>query len=245
MFGKLTPAEEAESKDQSELKQHVVGLLFNTHGKNLSNLQQQVCQHIVHELHKETDRLRQLVLKGSPIDAEDVYSFELHSMLVALAGSQPGADFIAQRPSLVRDLLSSLHFSTPRVQRQVVVTLRRVMPVADPAKWNMAFAASSALHIEAGLYPVLLLAIAKGLEVQLRSKAQGRTSSTVRMGTVVAADESFAEWIKGAVSAEVTADIIKLIGDICSGALVCSWNTLFKVGRFFLNMLLLFLRDCL
>lgn len=49
----------------------------------------------------------------------DAYCFELLSMVLALSYSGVGRAYVAQQTELLQDLLSLLHTSTPRVQRQV------------------------------------------------------------------------------------------------------------------------------
>ena len=43
------------------------------------------------------------------------------SMVLALSGSVVGRTYLAQQHTMVQDLLSLLHTSTPRVQRQVIM----------------------------------------------------------------------------------------------------------------------------
>ena len=57
-----------------------------------------------------------LHLSGSD---QDVYCFELLSMVLALSGSSVGRAYLAQQYPLLQDLFSLLHTGTPRVQRQV------------------------------------------------------------------------------------------------------------------------------
>ncbi len=53
----------------------------------------------------------------------DAYCFELLSMVLALSGSAVGRAYLAQQLHLIQDLLSLLHTSSPRVQRQVKTLL--------------------------------------------------------------------------------------------------------------------------
>eukprot|EP00053_Salpingoeca_punica_P020119 m.208215 g.208215 ORF g.208215 m.208215 type:complete len:1259 (+) comp17798_c1_seq1:478-4254(+) len=216
VFGAQKADAKDESGDQSELKQHVVGLLFNQQSKSMSGLQSQVCHHIVNEVGKETERLRKLVLGATaPLPAsEDAYSFELHSMLVALSGTADGADFLGKRIKLARDLVANLHFNTPRIQRQVVAILRRVLPSCDVRMWNNAFEAVPALRLEVGLVSQLLLVIAKSLELQLRSRTQERTVTTAKMSSVITPPADHAEYVQGSVSVEIAQEVIKLFAEI-------------------------------
>ncbi|XP_035682944.1 E3 ubiquitin-protein ligase MYCBP2-like isoform X1 [Branchiostoma floridae] len=159
VFGKLISSEdrlvepdskeasEAEEKGESDLREHMVGILFSR--SKLTNLQKQVCAHIVQAISMETARVRdeweanlssqteagtptQEPKPAEPLILADTYCFELLSMVLALSGSTVGRAYLAQQLGLMKDLLSLLHTGTPRVQRQVASLLRRVLPEAPP-----------------------------------------------------------------------------------------------------------------
>jgi len=51
--------------------------------------------------------------------SNDMFCFELVSMVTALTGSGVGRAYLAQQSGLLQDLFSLLHTASPRVQRQV------------------------------------------------------------------------------------------------------------------------------
>jgi len=153
VFGKLLEPESElveaitenwEGHSGTDLKEHVVGILFSR--SKLSHLQKQVCSHIVAAISKEAACLRDdwelsLCSEHGSLDQEDVpklsdsYCFEMLSMVLALSGSKVGRLYLAQQYSLLRDLLSLLHTGTARVQRAVIAVLRRVLPLVAPARF--------------------------------------------------------------------------------------------------------------
>ncbi|KAF2975157.1 hypothetical protein EK904_003165 [Melospiza melodia maxima] len=138
----------------ADLKEHMVGIIFSR--SKLTNLQKQVCAHIVQAIRMEATRVREEWehaisskenANSQPSDedaASDAYCFELLSMVLALSGSNVGRQYLAQQLTLLQDLFSLLHTASPRVQRQVsadrsssaLVTslLRRVLPEVTPSR---------------------------------------------------------------------------------------------------------------
>lgn len=125
----------------------MANLLFTSH--LLSNLQKQVCLHIIDSVHSEATRMREewetaisqspapppppqrtLSRQASSHDASsdptfkgkatDTYCYELLSMLGGLSQSEPGCKFLVEQTRLLQDLLSLLHTSTTRLQLQVL-----------------------------------------------------------------------------------------------------------------------------
>ncbi|XP_038063237.1 E3 ubiquitin-protein ligase MYCBP2-like isoform X3 [Patiria miniata] len=163
VFGKLLSDEESgedrmeengEKQDDDssdigdpDLREHMVGILFSR--SKLTNLQKQVCSHIVQAIRKETAKMREeweasLASKApatvlsptedpQPFLSADAYCFELLSMVLALSGSSVGRIYVAQQAALLQDLLALLHTGTPRVQRQVTSIIRRLLPEIPPA----------------------------------------------------------------------------------------------------------------
>ena len=181
------PGGESNSEGDHDLRAHMVGILFSRSGK-LTNLQKQVCAHILGSIRREATRVFTAweksihdafldnVVRGSgggetavssataslgagaasALDVtpageappaysslpssstvrsmdSDAYCFELLSMVLALSGSSVGRKYLAQQhPGLLKDLAALLHAGTPRVQRQVVSLLRRVLPSIPP-----------------------------------------------------------------------------------------------------------------
>ena len=150
VFGKLLEPEsdiDAPGLDQwdgTDLKEHVVGILFSR--SKLSHLQKQVCSHIVSAISKEAGCLRDdwelsLCSGIGSVDQEqvlklsDTYCFEMLSMVLALSGSKVGRIYLSQQYSLLKDMLSFLHTGSARVQRAVVSVLRRVLPLVPPVRF--------------------------------------------------------------------------------------------------------------
>ena len=183
------PGAESNSEGDHDLRAHMVGILFSRSGK-LTNLQKQVCSHILGSIRREATRVFTAweksihdafldnVVRGGANSVEglqevngaasvadqstpggeappaysplppfapasassagramdsDAYCFELLSMVLALSGSSVGRKYLAQQhPGLLKDLAALLHAGTPRVQRQVVSLLRRVLPSILP-----------------------------------------------------------------------------------------------------------------
>ena len=132
---------ESPSSAASDLKEHVVGILFSR--SKLTHLQKQVCAHIVQAIKKETARFREewetlLCSETPPLNqiteqrTSDTYCFEMLSMVLALSGSSVGRSYLAQQFGLLKDLLALLHTGSGRIQRQVISLLRRVLPKVPP-----------------------------------------------------------------------------------------------------------------
>merc|ERR1719348_2623710 len=153
VFGKLLEPESElveaitenwEGHSGTDLKEHVVGILFSR--SKLSHLQKQVCSHIVAAISKKTACLRDdwelsLCSEHGSLDQEDTpkmtdnYCYEMLSMVLALSGSKVGRLYLAQQYALLKDLLSLLHTGTARVQRAVISVLRRVLPLVPPVRF--------------------------------------------------------------------------------------------------------------
>lgn len=204
VFGKLISggATTSSSTDGStDLKEHMVGILFSR--SNLTQLQRQVCAHIVATIKKETQRVRddwELSLSSSSasqlVPQSDAYCFEMLSMVLALSGSSVGRAYLAQQAGLLRDLFSLLHTGSARVQRQVTSLLRRVLPEVSPQVLASILQVPSLptedysiiglggeeeqpepldLH-RPGILDVLLACIAKAITVQIKTKGSGGPS---------------------------------------------------------------------
>ncbi|KAJ8027887.1 E3 ubiquitin-protein ligase MYCBP2 [Holothuria leucospilota] len=207
--GKVTPEgkplEEDGDTGDPDLREHMVGILFSR--SRLTSLQKQVCSHIVLAIHKEASRMQEY-WEGSITDGDnlsqgqngrvdavtlsDAYCFELLSMVLALSYSGVGRAYVAQQTELLQDLLSLLHTSTPRVQRQVTSILRKVLPEISPSYFarvvgvtnlpsldivmlsQEGHSSSSSSGIpQKGVLDVFLACIAKALTVQVKAKGSG------------------------------------------------------------------------
>ncbi|KAG1690694.1 E3 ubiquitin-protein ligase MYCBP2 [Nymphon striatum] len=128
-------------ESSNDLKEHMVGILFSQ--SKLTDLQKQVCTHIVQAIRKETSRVKdewestlhcsKQSVSEDLLKSSDIYCFEMLSMVLALSGSSVGRQYLAQQYTLLKDLLTLLHTGSARVQRQVTLLLRRVLPEVMPA----------------------------------------------------------------------------------------------------------------
>nr|XP_054484257.1 E3 ubiquitin-protein ligase MYCBP2 isoform X20 [Agelaius phoeniceus] len=189
----------------ADLKEHMVGIIFSR--SKLTNLQKQVCAHIVQAIRMEATRVREEWehaisskenANSQPSDedaASDAYCFELLSMVLALSGSNVGRQYLAQQLTLLQDLFSLLHTASPRVQRQVTSLLRRVLPEVTPSRLASIIGVKSLppadisdiIHStekgdwnKLGILDMFLGCIAKALTVQLKAKG---TTITGTAGT--------------------------------------------------------------
>ncbi|EGW02134.1 putative E3 ubiquitin-protein ligase MYCBP2 [Cricetulus griseus] len=191
----------------ADLKEHMVGIIFSR--SKLTNLQKQVCAHIVQAIRMEATRVREEWehaisskenANSQPSDEDassDAYCFELLSMVLALSGSNVGRQYLAQQLTLLQDLFSLLHTASPRVQRQVTSLLRRVLPEVTPSRLASIIGVKSLppadisdiIHStekgdwnKLGILDMFLGCIAKALTVQLKAKG---TTITGTAGTTV------------------------------------------------------------
>ncbi|XP_061851791.1 E3 ubiquitin-protein ligase MYCBP2 isoform X14 [Colius striatus] len=189
----------------ADLKEHMVGIIFSR--SKLTNLQKQVCAHIVQAIRMEATRVREEWehaissrenANSQPNEedaASDAYCFELLSMVLALSGSNVGRQYLAQQLTLLQDLFSLLHTASPRVQRQVTSLLRRVLPEVTPSRLASIIGVKSLppadisdiIHStekgdwnKLGILDMFLGCIAKALTVQLKAKG---TTITGTAGT--------------------------------------------------------------
>ncbi|XP_073711044.1 E3 ubiquitin-protein ligase MYCBP2 isoform X20 [Misgurnus anguillicaudatus] len=190
-----SPEGEDKAPSDADLKEHMVGIIFSR--SKLTNLQKQVCAHIVQAIRMEATRVREEWehaisskenANSQPSDddaSSDAYCFELLSMVLALSGSNVGRQYLAQQLTLLQDLFSLLHTASPRVQRQVTSLLRRVLPEVTPMRLASVIGVkalppadiSDIIHstekgdwTKLGILDMFLGCIAKALTVQLKAK---------------------------------------------------------------------------
>ncbi|XP_062904556.1 E3 ubiquitin-protein ligase MYCBP2 isoform X16 [Mobula hypostoma] len=191
----LSSPEGEEKVSDADLKEHMVGIIFSR--SKLTNLQKQVCAHIVQAIRMEATRVREEWehaisskenANSQPNDEDassDAYCFELLSMVLALSGSNVGRQYLAQQLTLLQDLFSLLHTASPRVQRQVTSLLRRVLPEVTPVRLASIIGVKSLppadisdiIHStekgdwnKLGILDMFLGCISKALTVQLKAK---------------------------------------------------------------------------
>ena len=158
-------------------------------------------------------------------EGEDAYLFELLSMVAALSSSDAGMTAICKEVGLMTDLIGLLHCGSPRVQRQVVSMLRRLFTRVPPS-----FFAFLARNYEGGIAALMLLAVAKALQLQLRNKTAGREVTTLYMDQVVSggaaagdAGSSQLPWLQGRVSFEGAAGVVSLVTAVLAREMGDEW----------------------
>lgn len=242
VFGGLMSPDQTEKPGVS-LQEHLVGLLFIDEKRGLSQVQQEVFQNLFGEIQRESDKLRlgpeavpSISLRGSTVfgsaaaeeqsraaeakkDAAsqpDEYCFELVSIVLALSVSEKGQKFISSHDS-ISTLLSLLHTSTPRIQRQVTSILRRVLPHLNPSDLHGCFGQCSSVVQDGGVVFFLFLCVAKALQVQLRGRAGGQITIDT---TLDLANEHLVAgpWLPGSVPAEIAPSLVSLILDLATHA---------------------------
>ncbi|XP_053398701.1 E3 ubiquitin-protein ligase MYCBP2-like isoform X4 [Mercenaria mercenaria] len=261
---KKTPDTWDQQDSEPDLKEHMVGILFSRSGK-LSHLQKQVCSHIVQGIKKETVRVRDeweasLLLKGGAqqdIKSNDMFCFELVSMVTALTGSGVGRAYLAQQYGLLQDLFSLLHTASPRVQRQVLSVLRRVLPDVKPQTLANILSVPSLPPVEysivsmaskeegdRGFDPqkpcildVFLACIAKALTVQMKVKAAGphKGITSLMLADAITEQSMITAtgprwWLRGRMTSSLANNVISLVQDMANGSLSEGWKDVTKAA---------------
>ncbi|XP_035827428.1 E3 ubiquitin-protein ligase MYCBP2 isoform X3 [Aplysia californica] len=280
VFGKLvTSPEESESEEDkkedkdkdkdkadgdNDLKEHMVSILFSR--SKLSHMQKQVCNHIVQGIRKEAVKMREEWEHGlsqasgsaEECHGSDVYCFELISMVVALSGSSVGRKYLAQQYTLIHDMFSLLHTATPRIQRQITIIFRRVLPWVKPQVLAMILSipnlppidynivgeseGDSTFDPEApGILDVFLSCVAKSLSVQMKVKSSGpsKVSTTLTLSQCLEdSARSTRWWLRGKMDSGLASSIMELVKEMAAGKLSESWATFTKaaIAETILNM---------
>ncbi|XP_065222944.1 E3 ubiquitin-protein ligase MYCBP2 isoform X3 [Planococcus citri] len=261
VFGELIETSQseirtAEQRESSDLKEHMVGILFSR--RKLNNLQKQVCNHIVQAIKKETCIIKEAWEKYADAsissnfefhgDIADSYCFEMLCMVSALSGSDVGRSYLAQQYHLISDLLTLLHAGTARLQRQVVLLLRRVLPEVSPKTLALITDVRSLppadFHVLAGtvtssfdinkrsILDIFLAVIAKILSIQVKAKNNGNGKG-VKTVTITDHLQPLSEdphrwYLKGTVTKELASEIDGLLKDMASGRISEAWQTTAK-----------------
>ena len=256
VFGNLLQNDKKNSDDSDDkrnLKEHVVGILFSQ--INLSTMQRQVCSYILKAIQKETNNFK-INLSSPSMHAcqclNDIYIFELLSLVLALSGSKVGCLFIAQQKNLINDLMLLLHISSPRVQRQVVLLLRRLLFHMEPKHFSdlkriPCFLVGKKFELiktslidetnngHKGLFDVLLLCIVKSLVLQIKvpksDKSPFKPNETYTFKSFL--KEQFMSsigslWLSDSISSQLAESIISLIRDLSEGNITNKWSCCIK-----------------
>ena len=240
VFGRLVSVDDGADRDlvaadDVDLKEHMVGILFS-HTGELTRLQRQVCSHIVRSIQQETGRVK------SMMSVSDAYCFELLSLLLALSGSAVGRRYVAQQQGLIEDLITLLHTASARVQRQVVLLLRRTLLDITPSSFASLLGITtspptdlavlmSCTEVYDGYKPavldVFLACIAKALAVQVKTRLPGVVSKSTSVN-VSSAHCGDLWYLQGSVPAQLAESIMKLLMDMSAGRLGAQWAAVTK-----------------
>ena len=242
VFKSLISSEEnCEDKHVTGKMEHVVGILFSQH--KLTNMQKQVCAHILQAIRKETVRVHDAWELAKINELSDNYCFELLNLVLALSGSAVGCAFVAQQLCLLEDLLTLLHTSSPRVQRQVVSLLRRLLVHIKPKTfaevqnlkdldWDDTTNESDIMDY-VGIMDVFLICIVKCLSVQIKKcrtniDSQPLADFTSFSEMVCSKIPPLKWWYNGSSSRQLAESIINLFKDISDGKLTEEWAVVTK-----------------
>ncbi|KAJ0183668.1 hypothetical protein K1T71_000091 [Dendrolimus kikuchii] len=242
--GAAAVVEDGATADDSDLREHVVGILFAGH--KLTSLQRQVMSHIVSAIGCEAARVRDdwetallcaeaAERTGDSLGDEqllrpqahqqDNYCFEMLSLLLALSGSAVGRAHLAQRPELLNDLLALLHTGSERVQRQVISLLRRMIQEITPQKMLAAVNLNNELGGRATLMDYLVSYLAKAITVQVKIKGSGTTQPwSVTMGAGVAPAPPATWFMRGETTKQHADLVAKLLTDMAEEKISHAWG---------------------
>ncbi|KAJ8737500.1 hypothetical protein PYW08_000095 [Mythimna loreyi] len=233
-------AEDGGAADDSDLREHVVGILFAGH--KLTTLQRQVMTHIVSAIGCEAARVRddwetallcaeaaertaeELPARPPPL-MQDNYCFEMLSLLLALSGSAVGRAHLAQRTELLADLLALLHTGSERVQRQVISLLRRMITEIPPQKMLAAVNYGNEINARVTLLDHLVCYLGKAITVQVKVKGtSGATPASVTMGGSVVQAAPATWFMRGETTKKHAHLVAKLLSDMAEDKVSPAWG---------------------
>jgi E3 ubiquitin-protein ligase MYCBP2 len=212
--------EPARGGDESQLRQQVVGLLFDKDSQ-LTQLQTQVCGRFFADISKQTH----ILVNDSSDLYDDGYLNELVGMVASLAASDAGVENIATEQTLINDLVCLLHLGSSRVQAGAIAIIRRLLLVVQPSKLATLLPKLPVSHAGEGLVPLLILAISKALDVQVRVRGQGKSVTKTTFATAVSTlNEGLSRWYQGKTAPESAHSIIVLLADTLNGEFGSEWE---------------------
>ncbi|VVC32964.1 Zinc finger, RING-type,Zinc finger, RING/FYVE/PHD-type,APC10/DOC domain,Galactose-binding [Cinara cedri] len=245
VFGKLIQGKlssmDSSVEESKDLKEHMVGILFSQ--SKLTHLQKQVCTHIVDAIRKEAAAMREeweksvctndTVANNGNVTPTDSYCFEMLSMVSALSGSNVGRSYLADQHDLLLNLFSLLHTGSARVQRQVTLLLKRVLPEVSPGKLatltgarlpptGFSIASPQSGSQKAGLLDHFLGVVAKSLILQVKMKGSNgsKVVNSLKLDDAELTDRDESWWyLKGVSSRKLADDVIQIMWDMSNGKL--------------------------
>ncbi|XP_060809498.1 E3 ubiquitin-protein ligase MYCBP2 [Amyelois transitella] len=231
--------------DDSDLREHVVGILFAGH--KLTSLQRQVMSHIVLAIGCEATRVRDdwetaLLCAEAAERAEhkdpavnepvaqfhyqDNYCFEMLSLLLALSGSAVGRAHLAQQTELLADLLALLHTGSERVQRQVISLLRRIISEIPPQRMFAAINYKNDPNTRVTLLDHLVAYLGKAITIQVKVKgiSQGGPQPSATMASSIASSLPNTWFMRGETTKKHAQLVAKLLSDMAEDKLSRGWG---------------------
>ncbi|CAD5120813.1 DgyrCDS9371 [Dimorphilus gyrociliatus] len=217
--------EKHSGDDSIDLRDHMLGILFSR--PKLSQMQQEICAHIMRSIRKETEKLNC-----------DTYCNELISMLLALSSSMVGRAYLSQQHNLIHDLLLLFHGFSGRVQKQILKLLKRVFYLLTPKAFaevikirelppddfTSLLASENLLSQAPKLLDCLLSIVAKSLKVQYRVKGQGQRMAAKFVSFQECVEISDHEWwLKGHSDPSLSKETIIFIENLAKGAITEEW----------------------
>ncbi|EGD72098.1 hypothetical protein PTSG_11546 [Salpingoeca rosetta] len=211
------PGEAAGEGDNTEMKEQVVGILFQE-GQELNALQAEVCRHFFNEVKRKTTALTE---SGACLqETDEVYMHELLTLIRSLTASEAGLRAISKESDMLNHLLVLLNIGTTRVQQQAVATLHKLLEYLPYDRTVKMVDTLPIAKVGYGPLSVLLLTVAKCLTLQVRGRGKDKFSTTVTFAQVVDKDAAKSalpsKWLVGHVEEEVVPSVLMLVSDLVS-----------------------------
>ena len=262
IFGTILVKRPSEDRgDKEDIREQLVGILEEN---RLSKFQIEMCNEIVKSLIHEYQTMKTNFLdklsetnwtESHTIDhlstlqwgaVRDSILHELLTMLMALAQSDLVAKHLTKNASLMKTVFLLLHVASKRCQLSVIDLLCRLLKQVAPEDLAKIFeieylptTSSIATLVQrpinaVGILDFLLLAVAKSLEVQVRSKGgEDKSSRTICLFNLTTQEcvmnLDTDDWVwKGAIAKDISFAIVKLIKELQSGGMGEQWQNVSK-----------------
>ncbi|GBP93144.1 hypothetical protein EVAR_69406_1 [Eumeta japonica] len=229
--------EQVHDADDSDLREHVVGILFAGHkltslqrqqsarkqpglamiGKQLCYVLTQTNKIRIHRHHRHLLRLR------------DNYCFEMLSLLLALSGSAVGRAHLAQRTELIADLLALLHTGSYFFVKENDYR-------DTTSKMLAAINYGNDLSARVTLLDHLVAYLSKAITVQVKVKGCSETPpGPIAMGGSVAPVPPAYWFMRGHTSIKHAQNVAKLLTDMSEKLMTAVRRALLNFPNFFIS----------
>lgn len=204
---------EENKENASDIKEQVVGILF-TQGQELSVIQAEVCRHFFNEVNRKTVAL--IEQDSCLSDTDEVYMYELLSLVSSLTVSEAGLKAITKEKNLFNHLLVLLNIGTKRVQMHSVTILKKLLEFISYDDCIHLVEPIPLPKVGFGPLPVLLITIAKCLKLQVRSRGKNRFSTTITLPEAYSRNTAVVDkrWLIGRVEDDVLPYVIMLVSSM-------------------------------